>query len=272
MPVFELGGIDYPGGDRKVLQCDTISKARQMAYFHIDGRSAICAAWCSRSKKLRIKYRKLTHGPLRAADVTMFYFGTSVGKMHTLSSVDYAAGDIDVVDQILGLGQACSLAESIIDGDISKCAAFCARRQQLIIKNRGRTQGPRTDSDVTMIYPAGNAGAIIAGNILATMGEACVSGCMTACIATVSHGFDLWSFVQHCRPTIECASLEVRRPFYHSSQICCVCLSEPPTIAFLPCRHNCVCFACESQSQRSVRCPICRADVTEVVRLRSTRL
>lgn len=40
---------------------------------------------------------------------------------------------------------------------------------------------------------------------------------------------------------------------------CVVCLSEPRTVALLPCRHLCACEACFGHLDK---CPVCRADFT----------
>jgi len=51
--------------------------------------------------------------------------------------------------------------------------------------------------------------------------------------------------------------------------MCPICLSEPPTVALLPCCHG-VCYPCLNQLRAAVvhqaahtlRCPLCRAPVT----------
>jgi hypothetical protein len=45
---------------------------------------------------------------------------------------------------------------------------------------------------------------------------------------------------------------------------CVVCLSSPASVAFLPCRHMCVCLACSGETLMSSRnhCPVCRCQVS----------
>ena len=59
-----------------------------------------------------------------------------------------------------------------------------------------------------------------------------------------------------------CAA-EVNPPISEDSQ-CVVCMNERKTHAFLPCGHKCVCASCAAKCQK---CPICRADVTGIVKI-----
>jgi len=47
---------------------------------------------------------------------------------------------------------------------------------------------------------------------------------------------------------------------------CVVCLSNPVTVAMLPCRHMCACIPC-ARSLVGKPCPICRVSVRETMRM-----
>ncbi len=52
----------------------------------------------------------------------------------------------------------------------------------------------------------------------------------------------------------------------YSSGECVICLDEPSSIIFNPCRHKCVCEACSKMiKQAELTCPICRAIITVVM-------
>ena len=50
---------------------------------------------------------------------------------------------------------------------------------------------------------------------------------------------------------------------------CVVCLSAPATTALLPCRHWCVCDACFAHL--AAKCPVCRAEFSDVLRVHYAR-
>jgi hypothetical protein len=50
--------------------------------------------------------------------------------------------------------------------------------------------------------------------------------------------------------------------------VCVVCMDLPNTHAFVPCGHRCVCAECsEPILQSSARCPVCRAHVTQAIKI-----
>jgi hypothetical protein len=46
--------------------------------------------------------------------------------------------------------------------------------------------------------------------------------------------------------------------------MCCVCLSQPKNVAFLPCRHACTCIECCKTicDAGNATCPVCRAPIS----------
>ncbi|KAH7431919.1 hypothetical protein KP509_08G073200 [Ceratopteris richardii] len=51
---------------------------------------------------------------------------------------------------------------------------------------------------------------------------------------------------------------------------CVVCLSDPPQIVIMPCRHLCICCTCANTliSMKAVRCPLCRQSMGSLLRVR----
>ncbi len=50
--------------------------------------------------------------------------------------------------------------------------------------------------------------------------------------------------------------------------LCVVCMDLPNTHAFVPCGHRCVCAECSQPIlQSSARCPVCRAHVTQAIKI-----
>ena len=50
--------------------------------------------------------------------------------------------------------------------------------------------------------------------------------------------------------------INVAPAFANDSLQCCICLSEPKCVVFMPCRHMCACEEC-GLSGRLARCPLC---------------
>ena len=46
---------------------------------------------------------------------------------------------------------------------------------------------------------------------------------------------------------------------------CVICLSEEPSLVFVPCGHVCCCSGCFSQLKNEIKCPLCRRKVLEHV-------
>ena len=62
------------------------------------------------------------------------------------------------------------------------------------------------------------------------------------------------------------SSEDERSKCEHGMSECCVCLEEDiASCAIMPCRHLCLCTACESIGLEL--CPICRAEITHIVRV-----
>ena len=57
-------------------------------------------------------------------------------------------------------------------------------------------------------------------------------------------------------------------PRTDNEEECVVCLSEPPEVLLLPCRHMCVCRACFLHIEK---CPVCRASFDEYVKVIADR-
>ena len=50
--------------------------------------------------------------------------------------------------------------------------------------------------------------------------------------------------------------------------VCVVCMDMPNTHAFVPCGHRCVCAECSEPILHSTaKCPVCRADVTQAIKI-----
>ena len=69
---------------------------------------------------------------------------------------------------------------------------------------------------------------------------------------------------------VQKAAEEAAAAAEEDSALCVVCMDMPGTHAFIPCGHRCVCAACsETMLAQSdvVKCPVCRADFTQVVKI-----
>ena len=53
----------------------------------------------------------------------------------------------------------------------------------------------------------------------------------------------------------------------HPSKTCNVCYSRPQPHAMLPCGHFGMCFNCAIRSKDRGRCPVCRADIEQIVKI-----
>jgi hypothetical protein len=47
---------------------------------------------------------------------------------------------------------------------------------------------------------------------------------------------------------------------------CCICLTDPYNIVFLPCKHLCVCISCNT-AKITRRCPICRETIHDIIQV-----
>ena len=56
----------------------------------------------------------------------------------------------------------------------------------------------------------------------------------------------------------------VQRAAVASDAHCVICWDAPKAVVFLPCKHRCCCEQCARQS---LRCPLCKAAVTERMRV-----
>ena len=63
--------------------------------------------------------------------------------------------------------------------------------------------------------------------------------------------------------------LEMKRKLEGAKEpaTCCVCVEAPRTVLLLPCRHLCVCESCVSQPQLNNKCPVCRANISDTIKV-----
>jgi hypothetical protein len=69
-----------------------------------------------------------------------------------------------------------------------------------------------------------------------------------------------------------CGGLVVAEGFIPPTGPCCsICFEQPANCAAVPCGHKCGCYGClQEVMNRDGRCPICRADMKDVVRIYET--
>ena len=48
---------------------------------------------------------------------------------------------------------------------------------------------------------------------------------------------------------------------------CCVCVEAPRTVLLLPCRHLCVCESCAARPQLNNKCPVCRSQISDTIKV-----
>eukprot|EP00053_Salpingoeca_punica_P026211 m.224763 g.224763 ORF g.224763 m.224763 type:complete len:147 (-) comp85670_c0_seq1:247-687(-) len=66
----------------------------------------------------------------------------------------------------------------------------------------------------------------------------------------------------------EAASVPLPRSAPLARSQCLVCLDQPADCAFFRCGHLCACYSCACQLREAdSRCPMCRAPITEVMRV-----
>ena len=88
-----------------------------------------------------------------------------------------------------------------------------------------------------------------------------------------SRGHQLYAFERNLQRAIKTVAEQVppepRPPPAQGGQLCCICLTEPSTHAFIPCGHQCVCNACGNTIMNGNRpqCPIDRKSPTQIVRI-----
>ena len=60
---------------------------------------------------------------------------------------------------------------------------------------------------------------------------------------------------------------EQRRRDENDEQLCVICLAEPRSHAFVPCGHRCVCTACAEDSRSARKCPMCKGEVSQIIKI-----
>ena len=57
-------------------------------------------------------------------------------------------------------------------------------------------------------------------------------------------------------------------PYSKEENLCVICMTMPRDTALCPCRHLCMCSSCATQLlKRSNKCPVCRAYVSETIKI-----